>query len=116
MAIRVVCPNGHTLQLKDSFAGRTGLCPVCKAKVRVPVPQRGDVSEDAILDFLGPASIEPPEAKEIRVDEGSNEGILQSLGFSGPRKRICEKCDKEIDAGEKVCPNCNTYLPNMAGQ
>jgi len=116
MAIRVICPNGHTLQVKDSLAGKTGLCPVCKARVLVPVPHRGDLSEEAILDFLGPAGSPGPEDREVRVDQGPEQGVLESLGFAGSRKRICDKCNKEIDIETRICPNCHTYLPNPAGR
>ena len=53
MSIRVTCPNGHTLKVKDSFAGKVGLCPVCQAKVKVPAPL-GGMSEDDIISVLGP--------------------------------------------------------------
>ncbi len=116
MAIHVICPNGHALRLNDSMAGRTGRCPVCHATVQVPNRPENGLSEDAILDLLGPVDSPSPEAQEIRVDQVPDEGIMQSLGFSGPRTRICEKCNQEIDFGSKVCPHCHTYLRDMAGQ
>ena len=72
MSIRVVCPNGHMLRVQDSCAGKTGLCPVCRALVRVPEPAGQEpVSEDAILGFLGPhqpsRAAEPPA---VRADVG----------------------------------------------
>ena len=36
MSIRCVCPNGHPLTVSDSLAGKSGLCPLCRAPVRVP--------------------------------------------------------------------------------
>lgn len=36
MGIVVFCPNGHRINVKDSYAGRKGLCPTCGAKFRVP--------------------------------------------------------------------------------
>jgi len=38
MGIVAFCPNGHRINVKDSFAGRKGLCPTCGAKFRVPAP------------------------------------------------------------------------------
>jgi hypothetical protein len=53
MPIKVTCPNGHAMNVKDSFAGKVGLCPVCRAKVKVPkLP--GGMSEDDIISVLGP--------------------------------------------------------------
>lgn len=39
MSIKVTCPNGHALKVKDEFAGKAGLCPHCKAR-RLSFPQR----------------------------------------------------------------------------
>lgn len=36
MGIRVVCPNGHRLNLKSHLAGHRGLCPDCGARFRIP--------------------------------------------------------------------------------
>ena len=54
MSIKVVCPNGHVLRVKDSLAGKTGLCPTCKARVSVPEPETSSMDESAILSILGP--------------------------------------------------------------
>ena len=54
MSIKVVCPNGHALQVKDEFAGKSGLCPHCKARITVPKPEPEAVSEDDLLAVLGP--------------------------------------------------------------
>ncbi len=36
MSIQLTCPSGHTLTVSESWAGRAGRCPVCKALVEVP--------------------------------------------------------------------------------
>lgn len=36
MGIRLECPNGHKLNVKESLAGRRGVCPDCGAKVAIP--------------------------------------------------------------------------------
>ena len=41
MGIVVFCPNGHRINVKDSFAGRKGLCPTCGEKFRVPAAGSG---------------------------------------------------------------------------
>lgn len=58
MSIQVVCPNGHPLTVDDACAGRLGLCPVCKAPVKVPQPDSRPVSERSELDFLAPHGAE----------------------------------------------------------
>jgi hypothetical protein len=37
MGIRFYCPSGHKLNVKDFQAGRTGICPHCGAKLRIPL-------------------------------------------------------------------------------
>lgn len=54
MSIKVTCPNGHPLQVKNEFAGKTGLCPHCNARIVVPQPEPQGVSEDDLLAILGP--------------------------------------------------------------
>ena len=36
MGIVAQCPNGHRLNVKNHLAGKTGLCPNCGAKFRIP--------------------------------------------------------------------------------
>jgi hypothetical protein len=69
MSIQVVCPNGHTLTVSDSCAGKSGLCPVCKAAVKVPQPDSRQLSGDAALGFSGFGKSEPARAgKETTGD------------------------------------------------
>ena len=53
MSIRCVCQNGHVLKVKESFAGTSGLCPMCRGRVDVPHPPEPAMSEDTILTILG---------------------------------------------------------------
>jgi hypothetical protein len=36
MGIRVTCPNGHALNVKEHLAGKRGICPSCGAKFVIP--------------------------------------------------------------------------------
>ena len=49
MGIVAFCPNGHRINVKDSFAGRKGLCPTCGAKFRVPAPGSGSPGPESAL-------------------------------------------------------------------
>lgn len=40
MSIPVVCPNGHRHKVHNALAGKMGLCPVCKAPIKVPFSDR----------------------------------------------------------------------------
>lgn len=68
MSIEVVCPKGHSLKIPDRFAGKTVLCPKCKARTKVPEPPGRELSEEAILEILGPP--EPPRARSPAATEG----------------------------------------------
>ncbi len=41
MGIKVACPNGHRLVVKDELAGKRGICPKCKQAFQIP---RGETS------------------------------------------------------------------------
>lgn len=111
MSIRVVCPNGHLLRVQESSAGKTGLCPVCRALVRVPEPAApAAVSEDAILGFLGPQQPKPaPVAKPAQeaAAKPATEGHV-------PPKKSCDRCNEEIPAGTHICPYCHTYVGGVS--
>ncbi len=114
MSIRVVCPNGHVLNVKDSFAGKTGLCPKCKARVEVPSAQADSLSEDAILNILGPQAQEAtaPVSPLVAMEMG------QWPEPAGERKLIpkksCHRCYREISAELHICPFCHTYIASLS--
>ena len=112
MSIRCVCQNGHVLSVKESFAGASGLCPTCRARVDVPRLRAPAMSEDTILDIVGkqhPSASAMPEHFDSAVAT-SQSGIL---GQGGLRK-TCERCNKEISAGSHICPYCHTYIANLS--
>jgi hypothetical protein len=111
MSIRVVCPNGHVLNVKDSMAGTKGLCPTCRAVVEVTPPAA--TLEDEILGLLG--TMEPhsngsastkPKAERTRVDGAE-------LRATTPKK-ACSRCHREIDLAAHICPHCHTYIACLA--
>ena len=112
MSIRCVCPNGHVLKVKDSLAGTTGLCPACRAKVRVPRPRREPVSEDAILDILGRQTTSP-QADTATYYETSDTVPLPGIHQRGMPTKSCYKCNEEIEAESHICPHCHTYIAKL---
>jgi hypothetical protein len=130
MAIEVRCPNGHVLRVKDRFAGQSGLCPRCKARVEVPDPSA--VTDDVILDVLGPPppppEPEPEEEEEAGVGRGVPDEVHQDprhardgsgislLGSSIlGRKKICPACYRVTSYSFKCCPGCGTPLWDATG-
>jgi len=107
MSIRVVCPNGHTLKVRESFAGKVGLCPMCKARVEVPKLEE-DFSEDAIMGILGPhvTSDESAERTTSYRSERRERGRTP--------KKSCHQCNRQISAAIHICPHCHTYIAKLA--
>ena len=112
MAIRCVCPNGHVMQVKDSLAGRSGLCPTCKARMKVPELRTQPVSEDAILDILGPQT-SSPQADTLTSYDLSETKTIHTAHKGGVPKKSCHKCNEEISSSTHVCPYCHTYIANL---
>jgi RNA polymerase subunit RPABC4/transcription elongation factor Spt4 len=108
MSIQVTCVNGHVLAVDERNAGKTGQCPVCKARVTVPIPPRKNVSEDAVADFLGPHVERAPLA---RVDQP---GAASPADGPTTPKKSCQRCNREIPSAMHICPHCHTYLVDTA--
>jgi hypothetical protein len=110
MSIRVVCPNGHALKIKEKYAGRAGLCPICKARIKVPAPQTDVIPDDSIMDILQPhesglsgLALEVPEFASEPVDRWPSDERDRTL-------KMCAKCRKEIPHEAHICPYCHTYV------
>ncbi|NLF09605.1 MAG: hypothetical protein GX594_16735 [Pirellulaceae bacterium] len=118
MSIKCECSNGHVLKVKDSCAGKVGLCPICRVPVRVPQPepQHANMSEDAILHLLG-HHVPPPRQESIHdtvenLDMFSDTSVSGIFGQTAPKK-CCDRCNQEITVGTHICPHCHTYIANL---
>ena len=118
MSIKCVCRNGHVLRVKDSLAGVVGLCPVCRAEVRVPRPQptHACMSEDAILHILG--DHEAPPRQDSIQDTVEDFNMFSDTSLSGIHrqatpKKCCDRCNQEVSAGTHICPHCHTYIASL---
>ena len=114
MSIRVVCRNGHILNVKDSLAGKIGLCPTCKARVRVPVGPQGELFEEAIMNILGPPKSDPARQGLLQEVTELGEPVPASeTDRGGPPLKSCEKCNQLILAATHICPFCHTYIGKL---
>jgi hypothetical protein len=113
MSIRCVCPNGHVLKVKDTLAGTSGLCPTCRARVKVPRPQTVPVSEDAVLEMLGRSGF-IPLTDTATYSDMADTTPLPAIRERGTPKKSCYKCNQEIAAGTHICPYCRTYIANLS--
>ncbi len=124
MSIQVSCPNGHSLRIKDSFAGKTGYCPHCRAKVHVPQPI--GFSEDDVISVLGPPPPRPADESESPPDPEVYAYVHQSrsrpkpgaesgVGLAGSsilrRAKRCPHCHTPTSFSFSICPTCGTPLP-----
>jgi hypothetical protein len=112
MSIRCVCPNGHPLTVSESLAGKSGLCPLCRAPVRVPQKEVQDVSEEAILDMLRPQA---PLGKASAASASARDDPTRRSDFhdhAAPNK-TCFRCNHEISSGTHICPFCHTYIASL---
>ena len=106
MSIKVVCPNGHEIRVKDSNAGKTGLCPMCKARVTVPEIERSPLSEEDVMGLLG----EPAAADSGSISVESMAEASEGDYLVEPTTKICKVCEREIEAESHICKYCNTYI------
>ncbi len=119
MAIRVTCPNGHLLKVKDKHAGKSGYCPHCHARVQVPTQE--PISDDEILGIMGP----PPAAEPDKYPSDDDEYVHQeprhvgaheysSIKLLGPsfarRQKLCSNCCNLVSFSFSLCPRCGTPL------
>jgi hypothetical protein len=111
MSIRCVCPNGHVLKVKESLAGTSGLCPTCRARVKVPRLRTVPVSEDAIMDLLGRDPL--PQADTATYVDLADTVPLPGAPERGTPMKSCYKCNQEISSGIHICPYCHTYIANL---
>lgn len=61
MGIVSFCPQGHRIKVKDSLAGKKGVCPTCGARFRIPL---ASVEPPA----AGGGATPLPEAKVVSLD------------------------------------------------
>lgn len=137
MSIEVTCPNGHSMRVKNEFAGKTGLCPYCQARIAVPnaaVSKSGSagLSEDDLLAVLRPprpatgtavADTPPPQQAGAKVpqphwpqgqaphDQTAKHAAADPLSeVFVHRRRVCPKCCEIVSFSSKECPVCGTSL------
>lgn len=84
MPIRCVCPNGHTLRVKDQLAGKQGTCPKCQAPF--VVPSRGEPVSDAAQEATQTPTAPPvtAPADEAAVEWRMAHGDGQQYGPTVP--------------------------------
>jgi adenylate cyclase len=104
MAIQVVCPNGHALKIKDHYAGKTGSCPICKARIQVPAPVES--VDDLIMDVLQPETV-GLLSQSFLARRNQAGGVYQES--PSVKLRFCPFCRRELTTKIRVCPDCSKF-------
>jgi len=116
VAIRFKCPNGHRLHVKEKYGGRTGYCPQCKTKVRVPVSE--EMAEVTVMSMMNEPPTESATTSESVLDQPEptgGESGASLLGSSFVRQRkVCPNCGHLASFSFSACPTCGTRLPKTA--
>ncbi len=76
MGIEAYCPNGHRIKVKDSLAGKKGVCPTCGMKFRIPSetgqqeasPSKPVAGAGFETPFPSAADASPPLARLLSLD------------------------------------------------
>lgn len=111
MSIQFNCPSGHTLRVKDKYAGKTGVCPYCHTKVVVP-----KLSEEAILSFLSAPGLlndVPPSADAESMGAKASDSLERlhpAVVRYSRETKTCSRCRKEVPSAYHLCPHCSTYF------
>lgn len=112
--IQLTCPNGHHLTAKESNAGKTGKCPVCKAAVSIPVLHQTVISDSAIMNILGnPDSPASPASEAATLASKKAPSRSGQSSVTMPHTKLCPSCEREIDMGYHICPHCHTYITGL---
>lgn len=122
MPIQLKCPNGHHLTAKESNAGKTGKCPVCKAPVSIPVLHRTTMTDSAVVRILG--NPDNPKVTKVGTTVTPMKKPVERLrpkpadapsgsSISLPHVKLCPSCEREIDMGYHICPHCHTYITGL---
>jgi RNA polymerase subunit RPABC4/transcription elongation factor Spt4 len=115
MSIKVTCPRGHVLKVKNSMAGKTGLCPFCKDPVYVPPPEKPKTfSEDNILDIIGEMPPSPSQVGGSGIDLDEFRPHRPDKSHRETPWKTCVKCNRDIPSQSHICPYCHTYIAEIA--
>jgi hypothetical protein len=96
------------------MAGITGLCPHCKAPVYVPIPQKSGLSEDVIMDILGPTQTPPSDINSSGINLDEAPSHRHEKGHHETPWKSCVKCNREIPSQTHICPYCHTYIAGLS--
>lgn len=78
MAIRLICPSGHSLTVSDKAAGQRVQCPHCGKEAVVPPPSEPEGSQAGIREETGPS----PPGLELPAEGISGITVLSTTEWA----------------------------------
>lgn len=105
MPIRVTCPCGRQLAVKDSLAGKKVKCPKCKQPLLIPGP--GSPSADS----QGASAVGAASNRKGSPADGDDPGpmadLLDEVGLRAPTTgRRCPDCFADMGMEAIICIQC----------
>lgn len=114
MFIKLVCPNGHKLRVKEIHAGQRAVCPKCEARLVIPQPKAKQISDSSVLAVLGDYN----SSRSVVARPAAITAPQQPSPLPGartlPQQRKCVKCQALMSAKVRICPKCQLYQPAAA--
>ncbi|QDU87032.1 hypothetical protein Pla175_03860 [Pirellulimonas nuda] len=112
MGIRVECPNGHVLNIKEKYAGKKGLCPKCPGQVFVHVPDVTEVIQRAVDESEQRTSAAGSSVFDEAMgnSEAGDSGSASLLSGSVIRHHIRCECGSNVPMWYAKCPTCGRFL------
>jgi hypothetical protein len=95
MPIRINCPCGKSLNVRDDLAGKTVKCPGCGKPIQVK-----PVSGAARTPPAGVASSSAQQERQRMQD------LFDEEGFSAQVAAVCPACRAEMGVGAVLCTKC----------
>ena len=95
------CPQCQTsMEVPDTLAGRSGLCPNCHQSIQIPIPHvtTKDADAEVIISVEADAGVSSPSYSQQQLSSDS-EG------------RKCTHCGDMVPMEVAFCRGCGSYVP-----
>lgn len=106
MGICFFCPNGHPLNVKTELAGKVGLCPKCKVKMRIPLQSMREVDDK---EYRG-----QPTAEAVVTEDKRRKSDSERAGDQGKAQGEFQNPVK--GAGERDLPPTGESMNDLIRQ
>ncbi len=113
ISILAVCPNAHAMKVKDKYAGMMGLCPICRARMKVPKPGADVLTGNSAVDVLHPQDSDLSGLSLDTIEFTKDDTAFWTVQHRDDAERVCAKCHEIIPTDSHVCPHCRAYVAKL---